>query len=472
MATRDLKFLLVGQDKSASKTLRKVGKEADRTKSAFSGMVGTFAGGAAAAGIIAFGKSSVHAFTQAQEAQEKLTFAFSKFPKTADISIDALRDYNSALAKTTKFDDDAIATGQAVLAQFNMTGKQIQATTPLLLDYAAATGKDLPTAAETLGRAMMGNAKALKSIGINYKSTGNAAKDFENIQRLVSEKVGGFAKNEGKTAAGQLAILENQFGEVQEAVGERLLPVLTNLGEGLLDTISFVQRNSTAMKVLAVTLGTVGTAVYAVNTAMKVATATSAALTAVQALLTRSTASQGTAAAGAAVSTSALSAAQVRAAITGTTMGTTSVAASGGIRAMGTAAAVAAGPITAVVGLLVGLTAQAIRAERSASNLASTLAGLPTATIGPPTGFDSKGQPTKGGPPKGGPPITFKKPQNQPPKPKAAPERRSGRVVGSNMVGGVTVNINAPVYGVDDFAMTIRNSLKAASARGVKIGLA
>ena len=60
----------------------------------------------------------------------------------------------------TKFDDDAFASGQAVLAQFKLSGKQIENLTPLLADYAAKTGKDLPTAAETLGKSFLGNTRA------------------------------------------------------------------------------------------------------------------------------------------------------------------------------------------------------------------------------------------------------------------------------------------------------------------------
>lgn len=404
---KDLKFLLIGQDKSASKTLRKVGDEADKTRSKFAGMAGALAGGAVTAGIISFGKASVQAFTEAQAAQEKLTFAFAKFPKTADISIDALREYNSALAKKTKFDDDAIASAQAVIAQFGLTGKQIKETTPILLDFAAATGRDLPSAAEVLGKAMMGNAKALKDIGIKYKTTGNSAQDYINIQALVSAKVGGFAENEGKTAAGQLAILQNQFGEVQEEVGMRLLPVLTNLGKKLLSTIDFVQRNSGAVKVLVVTLGTLGAAVYAVNTAMRVATATTAALTAVQTVLTRSTATQGVAATGTAVSTSAMSAAQVRAAITGTSLGVASAGATGGIYAMGAAVTSVLGPLAAGAAAALLFINYLKRVDASVSNTKSTIAGLPTATIGSGNGFDSKGQPTGKPKPANAPVVTF-----------------------------------------------------------------
>ena len=68
------------------------------------------AGAAAAAGLavagaaaVAFGVQSVRAFAEAEEAQNRLAFAFEKFPALADTSIRALQDLNSALIKKTRF---------------------------------------------------------------------------------------------------------------------------------------------------------------------------------------------------------------------------------------------------------------------------------------------------------------------------------------------------------------------------------
>jgi phage-related minor tail protein len=192
--------------------------------------------GAATVALVALGKSSVDAFVESETAQARLTDAYARFPKTANLSIEALREYNTELAKKVRFDDDALATGQATLAQFGLTGQQLRSITPLLADFAAKTGRDLPTAADTLGKAFLGNTRALKELGINYKSTGNQAKDVANITALLRQQVGGFAEKEGQTAAGRAEILKNQLGEVQEQIGSFLLPVLMTLGSWLLGT--------------------------------------------------------------------------------------------------------------------------------------------------------------------------------------------------------------------------------------------
>jgi len=225
-----------------------------------------------AAGALAlkFGKDSVGAFVEAQEAQKRLGDAFSRFPKLADTNIDRLRALNTTLAQKTKFDDDAFASGQAVLAQFGVTGKQLEDMTPLLADYASKTGKDLPSAAQDLGKALLGNAKALKNIGIKYTATGDSVKDFNNIQALMRKQVGGFAEKEGKTAAGQAAILKNQFGELEEGVGGALVPVLMSLGHVLLSVVGFMQRHSTVMKIAITTIAALTAGIYALIVAQRI----------------------------------------------------------------------------------------------------------------------------------------------------------------------------------------------------------
>lgn len=263
MAVRSLKFVLSASDKNVGQTFDKVGKKADGLGKRMSGMAGGLAGGALAAGVVSFGKASVTAFKDAERSQAELQGAFDKFPKLADTSMAALQNLNGELAKKTKFDDDALGSGQAVLAQFNLTGKQIEGLTPLLADYAAKTGKDLPTAAQDLGKAVMGQGKALKGIGINLKDTGSATGNLAALQDALNAKVGGFAAREGKTAAGQAAILSNQFGELQEGLGSKLVPVLTTVTEKLLAFVGFVQKNSGWITPLAVGIGTIVAAMKA-----------------------------------------------------------------------------------------------------------------------------------------------------------------------------------------------------------------
>jgi len=107
---------------------------------------------------------------------------------------------------------------------------------------------------------MLGQGRALKAVGLNFKDAGSTGANFDQVMAGLRTQVGGFAEKEGKTAAGQSAILKNQFGEVQETVGAKLVPVLMTLGTALLGVIGFAQDNTEVMKAGAVVLGVLATA--------------------------------------------------------------------------------------------------------------------------------------------------------------------------------------------------------------------
>ena len=228
------------------------------------------AAGAAIAGIFTFGKDSIDSYKEAEAAQSRLSDAFAKFPALADTNKEALQDLNSELMSKTRFDDDALASGQAVLAQFGLTGSQLQQLTPLLADYAAKTGADAPTAAEQLGKALLGQGRALKSVGIDFKDAGSVGANFDQIMAGLRTQVGGFAEQEGQTAAGKAQILANQFGEIQEKVGGALVPALQALADKLLEVIGFIQENSDVIGPLAAVVGALGLAIGAASVATSI----------------------------------------------------------------------------------------------------------------------------------------------------------------------------------------------------------
>lgn len=221
--------------KSMGGSLDGVGRKAAGLGSAFAG-IGTAA--VVAGGMVAldFGKQSVDAFIDAQTQAAKFDDAFSRFPELKKYK-GQIDDLAQSLALKTKYDDDATKAAAATLAKFGLTGKQLKTLIPLTQDYASATGKDLGSSATAIGKAVLGNTKALKGLGIAYKPTGDKAKDLAAITDLLSKKVGGFAEKEGKTAAGTAAILSNQFGEVKETIGSYLVPALTTLGRWIIETV-------------------------------------------------------------------------------------------------------------------------------------------------------------------------------------------------------------------------------------------
>ena len=229
MATKSLTFELFGHDRTASAAIRGVGDAGEawnRRMGAAAFGVGA-ALGAAAVAVTAFSIDSIKAFAEAETAQARLSFAFEKFPTLAGGNIQALRDLDTQLQKTTRFEDDATAAAQGTLAMYDLTADQITELTPLLLDYAAATGKTAQDAAEDLGKAILGQGRALKAIGLNFKDAGSQTENYTQLVGGLRSQVQGFAEKDAQTVSGRLDILNNQFNDIQEKWGAAFAPALT-----------------------------------------------------------------------------------------------------------------------------------------------------------------------------------------------------------------------------------------------------
>ncbi len=222
-------FDLLAKDVSVSKTLGQVEKKAGSFKAGMLKIGAAIGAAFAARQVIDFARDSLNAARDAQKAQNLLTDAYERFPAVASVNIDALRKYNEERAKVTRYDDDVTASAQAVLAQYNLNGEQLKELTPLLQDYAAKTGKDLPTAAEDMGKAILGQGRALKAIGLDFSDTGDATSNYTQLVDGLRQQVGGFAEKDAQTFDGKLEMLQNRFGEVQEVIGTALMGPMDEL---------------------------------------------------------------------------------------------------------------------------------------------------------------------------------------------------------------------------------------------------
>ena len=264
-----LEFLIMAKDQ-ASDVFDKVGGSVDKSASKMDKFraVGGVALAAVGAAAVAFGKQSLDAYTDAAEQQAKLEFAFEKFPGLADTNIDALNELNTALQKKTGIDGDETAAAQASLAAYGLTGTQIAKLTPLMQDYATKTGKDMVTAADDMGKAMLGSGKALKGVGVDFTDAGSVGANFDQVMAGLTSTVGGTAEAMGGTAAGKSKILKEQWGDLQEKVGEKLMPIMTKLTDVGIKVVDWISRNSDELQPYVIALGAAAVAFGVLNVVM------------------------------------------------------------------------------------------------------------------------------------------------------------------------------------------------------------
>lgn len=260
-----LKYLLFGEDRTASKTLRNVGIEAGRTGTALEGigaraskagvMIGTALAGVAVAGAAGLAAATAAGVTAAAEYQTlaaKTDAVLKSTGNAARQSVKGIQDRASALESMSGVDETLIINGQNVLATFTQVQDRVGAgndifsqATARALDMSVALGTDLQTANIQLGKALNDPVKgitALSKAGVSFTAqqkdqikTLVAHGDVLGAQKVIlselTKEFGGAAKAAGEGFEGSMARAKDAVSDTFRDIGMELLPVLTKLAD-------------------------------------------------------------------------------------------------------------------------------------------------------------------------------------------------------------------------------------------------
>lgn len=241
---------------------RELGRADDRLDRLGSRMQGIGAGmlaSSAIAGRALFGMAQ--ASEEANLAVVRLQNSIDRSPELAGESASRFTDLAESIQAVTAADGDAIVAAEAMLGTFHLTGDEIEAVTPLVVDYARKFGVDLTTAAVQVGKALDGNIGALQRVGININEAAYEADSFTAVMDALRENVGGFAEAEGQTLAGQMERLKNQLGDVAEGMGVGVIGAFNDFFAGpALWFTNFVTNTAPGTQNLVGRIATIGTA--------------------------------------------------------------------------------------------------------------------------------------------------------------------------------------------------------------------
>jgi hypothetical protein len=171
-------------------------------------------------GIASAFSTVIDAAAEAEQANKRLTDALAPLGAAAQGVAEALSAQADALQKTTRFGDEAIKEGQALLAAFVQNEDQLKAATQAAVDFATVLGVDLRTAFLALAKASQGNTAAFGKYGIIIDEAVPKSERFAEVLTLIGEKFGGRAQQDARTFAGTLDQIKNSLGELAEAAGK------------------------------------------------------------------------------------------------------------------------------------------------------------------------------------------------------------------------------------------------------------
>jgi len=224
----------------------------------------------------------------AEDAQSAalLEQALKQTAKATDAQVSSAEDFISKLSMSAGVVDDQLRPALATLSRATGSVTQSQDLLAVALDASAATGKPVEEIAKSLARAYSGNLGALNKLLPGMIDTKDESIDFGKAMEILGDKVGGAAA----IAADEKPFdkLQISLDETKEAIGAQLLPVVEKVTGALLGMSNWAQKHPDTFKKIAGAIAAVATAITAINVAMKIYTAISATLIAVNAALTSS----------------------------------------------------------------------------------------------------------------------------------------------------------------------------------------
>ena len=249
MASRTLTLSLAADIDNLQKGLKK----ADTEIQTFGDKVGDFGKKAAkafaVAAVAAAGYATklaidgVKAAIEDEAAQLRLANALKAATGATDAQIKATEDMILKTSLATGVADDQLRPALQRLAVSTKDTVAAQNLLNLALDISKATGKDLESVANALGRAQDGNATSLGRLGLGLSKAELATLSFTEIQTKLSDLYGGAAAANAETFQGKIDRLKVGFDEAKESLGFALLPQIEKF-IGFLNTTGIPTLNA------------------------------------------------------------------------------------------------------------------------------------------------------------------------------------------------------------------------------------
>jgi hypothetical protein len=217
----DLKKKLGDADKAVESNSSKISEFGKKAAAAFA---------VAAAAAVAYGTKlavdGVKAAIEDEQAQLRLANALRQATGATEAQIQATEDMILKTSLATGVADDKLRPAMQRLAVSTKSTEEAQKLLTLALDISAASGKDLETVANALGRAQDGNQTSLGRLGLGLSKAELATLSFTEVQQKLADLYGGAAATNAETFQGKIDRLKVGFDEAKESLGFALLPAV------------------------------------------------------------------------------------------------------------------------------------------------------------------------------------------------------------------------------------------------------
>ena len=201
------------------------------------------AAAAAAAYAAKLAVDGVKAAIEDAAAQERLRASLENVLGANDEVVASVEDFIAKTEVAVGVADDKLRPAYSRLAVATKDVDKANQALTLALDISAATGKNLQTVSDALGKAYEGNTGALTRLGLGISTAEIKALGLDGTMAKLSETFGGTALKQANTLEGQIQRLKVGFDNVKEVIGYALLPIVEKMADFFANTVlPIVQR--------------------------------------------------------------------------------------------------------------------------------------------------------------------------------------------------------------------------------------
>jgi hypothetical protein len=237
----DIFLRLVAQDAGFEKQVIRAGEQAGtkagqslgaKLKAALTpgNLLAGFGVGLAVAKVTDFLGDAVHAAREENAAIATLTQSIHANDLAWDGNIDRIEEVIDKRQDLAFADDEQRASLQRLVSVTKDVNKALELQRTAM-DLARLRGMDLATASDLIGKVYAGNLGTLSRYGIVLEEGATATEALAEIQRRAAGQAEAFARTEAGLADRFAIAIDNRV----EAIGQKLLPVIAELTEFLLD---------------------------------------------------------------------------------------------------------------------------------------------------------------------------------------------------------------------------------------------
>ena len=237
--SRTLKLSILADVDQLKKSLADANKDVETSadKIAEFGKKAALAFAAAGAAVAAYAYSAVKAAAEDEKSRKSLEQTIRASTQATEDQINAIDTYITKQSIATATTDEVIRPALARLIRSTNDVVKAQELLDLAQNISAATGKDLASVSNALGKAYDGSTGALGKLGLGIDAAVLKHGDLNQIVGTLKSTYGGFIANEATNFEFQTKQITIALNETKEKIGYALLPIVKEFADYVLATV-------------------------------------------------------------------------------------------------------------------------------------------------------------------------------------------------------------------------------------------